>query len=56
VADWDELRAELKSSELAVRRYDTKYLQKALVRLVPELAKSGLNTEPTKVIPIYKSK
>lgn len=56
VADWDELRAELKSSELAVRRYDTKYLQKALVRLVPELAKSGLNTEPAKVIPIYKSK
>jgi FlaA1/EpsC-like NDP-sugar epimerase len=56
VADWDELRAELKNSELAVRRYDTEYLQKALVRLVPELAKSGLNTEPAKVIPIYKSK
>ena len=56
VADWDELREELKSSELAVRRYDTKYLQKALVRLVPELAKSGFNTESTKVIPIYKSK
>ena len=56
VADWDELRAELKSSELAVRRYDTKYLQQALVRLVPELAKSSLNTEPAKVIPIYKSK
>ncbi|MDX2416883.1 MAG: nucleoside-diphosphate sugar epimerase/dehydratase [Xanthomonadales bacterium] len=56
VADWDELRAELKSSELAVRRYDTKYLQQALVRLVPELAKSGFNTEPAKVIPIYKSK
>ena len=56
VADWDELRAELKSSELAVRRYDTKYLQQALVRLVPELAKSSPNTEPAKVIPIYKSK
>ncbi len=56
VADWGELRAELKSSELAVRRYDTKYLQQALVRLVPELAKSGFNTEPAKVIPIYKSK
>ncbi len=47
---------ELRSSELAVRRYDTKYLQQALVRLVPELAKSGFNTEPAKVIPIYKSK
>jgi FlaA1/EpsC-like NDP-sugar epimerase len=56
VADWDELRAELKSSELAVRRYDTKYLQEALVRLVPELAKSGFNTKPAKVIPIYKSR
>ena len=56
VADWGELRAELKSSELAVMRYDTKYLQQALVRLVPELAKTGLHTEPAKVIPIYKSR
>ncbi len=56
VADWEELRTELRSSELAVRRYDTKYLQQALVRLVPELAKSGLNTEPAKVTPIYKSR
>ena len=56
VADWDELRGELRSSELAVRRYDTEYLQKALIRLVPELAKSGFNTEPAKVIPIYKSR
>ena len=54
VADWDELREELRNSELAVRRYDTKYLQQALVRLVPELAKSGLNTEPAKVTPIHK--
>jgi flagellar motor switch protein FliG len=56
VADWDELRAELKNSELAVRRYDTKYLQQALVRLVPELAKSGSIVEPGKVTPIYKSR
>ena len=56
VADWDELRAELRGSELAVRRYDTKYLKQALVRLVPELAKSGFNTEPAKVIPIYKNR
>jgi len=56
VADWDDLRSELTSSELAVRRYDTKYLQQALLRLVPELAKSGFNTEPAKVVPIYKSK
>ncbi len=56
MADWEELRTELRSSELAVRRYDTKYLQQALVRLVPELAKSGLNTEAAKVTPIYKSR
>ena len=56
VADWGELRAELKNSELAVRRYDTKYLHQALVRLVPELAKSGVDAEPAKVIPIYKSR
>jgi len=56
MADWGELSAELRSAELAVRRYDTDSLKKALVRLVPELAKSGFNTEPAKVIPIHKSK
>ena len=55
-ADWDELSAELRDSELAVRRYDTDSLHKALLRLVPELAKSGFNTEPAKVIPIYRSR
>ena len=54
-ANWDELRSELRSSELAVRRYDTKKLQRALVRLVPELAKSSFNTKPAKVIPIHRS-
>jgi FlaA1/EpsC-like NDP-sugar epimerase len=53
--DWEELRAELRESELAVRRYDSSYLQQALVRLVPELAKSGFNTEPAKLTHIYKT-
>jgi FlaA1/EpsC-like NDP-sugar epimerase len=53
--DWEELGEELRGSELAVRRYDTNYLKLALLRLVPELARSGLNAEPAKVIPIYKS-
>jgi len=53
-ADWDELRSELASSERAVRRYDTKNLQRALLRLVPELAKSSFNTEPAKVVPIHR--
>jgi len=52
-ADWDELRSELSASERAVTRYDTKSLQLALLRLVPELAKSTFNTEPAKVIPIH---
>jgi len=55
-ADWDELRAELRSSEAAVQRYDTNSIKSALVRLVPELAKSGFNTEPAKVIPIHRSR
>ena len=55
-ANWDVLRSELKSSEKAVSRYDTKYLQQALVRLVPELAKSGFNTEPAKVVSIHRSR
>ena len=55
-ADWDELRAELRSSEAAVQRYDTNSIKSALIRLVPELAKSGFNTEPAKVIPIHRSR
>lgn len=54
-ADWGVLRSELRGAELAVRRYDTKYLQRALVRLVPELAKSSFNTEPAKVVSIHRS-
>ena len=52
-ADWDVLRSELSSSERAVTRYDTKSLQRALFRLVPELAKSSVNAEHAKVIPIH---
>ncbi len=53
-ADWDELRAELRNTELAVRRYDTKSLQRILLRLVPELAKSSVTVEPAEVIPINR--
>jgi FlaA1/EpsC-like NDP-sugar epimerase len=55
-ADWDELYAELRRSEAAVQRYDTNSIKRTLVRLVPELAKSGFNTEPAKVIPIHRSR
>ena len=53
-ADWDELRSELRNIELAVRRYDTKSLQRIMLRLVPELARSGLNVEPPEVISINR--
>jgi FlaA1/EpsC-like NDP-sugar epimerase len=54
-ANWDVLSSELRNSELAVRRYDTNYLQEALIRLVPELTKSGFSTEPAKVVSIHRS-
>jgi FlaA1/EpsC-like NDP-sugar epimerase len=55
-ANWDDLRSELRKAEQSVMRYDTDSIKQALVRLVPELAKSGFNTEPAKVIPLYRSK
>ncbi len=54
-SNWDELRTLLRDSELAVRRYDTNRLQQILLRLVPEMTKSGFNVEPAKVIPIQRS-
>jgi FlaA1/EpsC-like NDP-sugar epimerase len=54
-ADWDELRSELRNIELAVRRYDTKSLQRIMLRLVPELAKTSVNVEPAEIIPINRS-
>jgi FlaA1/EpsC-like NDP-sugar epimerase len=53
-ANWNVLSSELRDSELAVRRYDTNYLQESLIRLVPELAKSGISTEPAKVVSIHR--
>jgi hypothetical protein len=44
----------LRNIELAVRRYDTKGLQRAMLRLVPELAKMSTDTQPAEVIPINR--
>jgi FlaA1/EpsC-like NDP-sugar epimerase len=55
-ANWDELRAELRNTELAVRRYDTRALQRILLRLVPELAKSSSVNEAAVVVPITRSR
>lgn len=54
-ANWDDLRDALRSTELAVRRYDTKSLQKIMLRLVPEMAKSTVYSEPAKIIPMRRS-
>ena len=54
-ANWEDLKAELRNTELAVRRYDTKSLQRILLRLVPELAKTSVTVEPAEVIPISRS-
>jgi len=53
-ADWQELHAELRRAETAVRRYDTKTLQDILYRLVPELAKSATSVEPADVVSIHR--
>lgn len=55
-ADWDELRAELRNIELGVRRYDTSTLQRILLRLVPELAKSSHEHAGADVIQITRSR
>ncbi len=54
-SNWDDLRAQLGNSELAVRRYDTYQLQQVLLHLVPEMTKSSFNVEPANVIPIHRS-
>ncbi len=54
-ADWHDLSAELRTAELAVRRYDTVKLQEVLHRLVPELRKTRENEERPVVVPLHRS-
>jgi FlaA1/EpsC-like NDP-sugar epimerase len=55
-ADWTVLSTELRIAEQATRRYDTDKLQKSLLLLVPELAKTSIGNKPemADVIPIYR--
>jgi FlaA1/EpsC-like NDP-sugar epimerase len=57
-ADGDELGANLREAELAVRRYDTTALKRILLRLVPELSKTSISTEPgaSEVVSITRSR
>jgi FlaA1/EpsC-like NDP-sugar epimerase len=56
-ADWGDLGADLRSAELAVRRYDTQKLKQVLLRLVPELARTSISTKPgaAEVVSIHRS-
>ena len=45
-ADWDSLGSHLREAELAVKRYDTEALQRILLLLVPELAKTSIGAKP----------
>jgi FlaA1/EpsC-like NDP-sugar epimerase len=57
-ANWENMRADLREAELAVRRYDTKKIQQVLLMLVPELGRSsaGAQSEEAEVIPINSPK
>jgi FlaA1/EpsC-like NDP-sugar epimerase len=39
--NWENLGADLRAAELAIKRYDTKKILSILLKLVPELAKSS---------------
>jgi FlaA1/EpsC-like NDP-sugar epimerase len=56
-AGWDDLSPELREAELAVKSYDTKKLQKILLRLVPELVRTSIGAEPktSTVVPIHRT-
>ena len=44
--NWDNLTAELRAAEVAVKRYDTRKLKHILLKLVPEMARTPISTRP----------
>jgi FlaA1/EpsC-like NDP-sugar epimerase len=57
-ADWDSLGSNLREAELAVKRYDTEVLQRILLRLVPELAKTSIGAKPSEsaVVSLHRAR
>jgi FlaA1/EpsC-like NDP-sugar epimerase len=55
--NWENLGADLRAAELAIKRYDTKKILHILLKLVPELAKSSVGTaeQSPSVVSIHKS-
>lgn len=56
-AHWENLGEELREAELAIKRYDTNRIQQALLKLVPELAKTTVSAEAASatVVPLHRS-
>jgi len=54
--NWENLGADLRAAELAIKRYDTKKILHILLKLVPELAKSsvGAAQENTSVVSFHR--
>lgn len=57
-ANWENMSADLREAELAVRRYDTNKIQQVLLMLVPELSKTSIGIQPevAEVVPIHRTK
>ncbi len=58
-SNWENLGADLREAELAVRRYDTPKIQHILLKLVPELAKSSsvnVPEESSAIVPLHRAR
>ncbi|HKX56208.1 MAG TPA: polysaccharide biosynthesis protein, partial [Xanthomonadales bacterium] len=58
-SNWENLGADLREAELAVRRYDTPKIQQMLLKLVPELAKSSSGNAPDEasaIVPLHRAR
>jgi FlaA1/EpsC-like NDP-sugar epimerase len=58
-SNWENLGADLREAELAVRRYDTPRIQQILLKLVPELAKSSSVNPPEEasaIVPLHRAR
>ncbi len=58
-SNWENLGADLREAELAIRRYDTPRIQQILLKLVPELAKSSsvnVSEEASAIVPLHRAR
>lgn len=58
-SNWENLGADLREAELAIRRYDTPRILQILLKLVPELAKSSsvtVSEEASAIVPLHRAR